>query len=100
MTATDEDWLWDPFDFEEGVIREYGNQAVDGTLALTVVGSPMPVVPKIIVSADMQVAFGGESYRLKSGENYLPDIEIKEGEHVPIFTGHGTVTVSYRGGSL
>lgn len=100
LTATDEDWLWDPFDFEEGVIREYGNQAVDGTLALTVVGSPMPVVPKIIVSADMQVAFGGESYRLKSGENYLPDIEIKEGEHVLIFTGHGTVTVSYRGGSL
>ena len=100
LTATDEDWLWDPFDFEEGVIREYGNQAVDGTLALTVVGSPMPVVPKIIVSADMQVLFGGESYRLKAGENYLPDIEIKEGEHVLTFTGHGTVTVSYRGGSL
>lgn len=100
LTATDEDWLWDPFDFDEGVIREYGNQTVDGALVLTVVGSPMPVVPKIIVSADMQVEFGGELYRLKAGENYLPDIEIKEGEHVLTFTGHGTVTVSYRGGSL
>lgn len=42
LTATDEDWLWDPFDFEEGVIKEYGNQNVDGTLVLTVIGSPMP----------------------------------------------------------
>lgn len=100
LTATDEDWLWDPFDFVEGVIKEYGNLAVAGRLELTVIGSPMPVVPKITVSADMQMGFEGESYDLKAGENYIPDIEIKAGEHMMVFTGNGTVTVSYRGGSL
>ena len=100
LTATDEDWLWDPFDFEEGVIKEYGNQNVDGTLVLTVIGSPMPVVPRITVSSDMQVEFEGERFDLKAGENYLPDIEIKDGEHVMTFMGHGVATVSYRGGSL
>jgi len=48
----------------------------------------------------MQVEFEGERFDLKAGENYLPDIEIKDGEHVMTFTGHGIVTVSYRGGSL
>ena len=73
---------------------------MDGRFALTVIGSPMPVVPRITVSSDMQVEFAGEMFDLKMGENYLPDIEIKDGEHVMTFTGHGTVTVSYRGGSL
>lgn len=100
LTATDEDWLWDPLDFEEGSIKEYGNLVVDGTLTLTVIGSPMPVVPNIIVSSDMKVNFDGEIYELKRGENYLPDIEIKDGEYMMTFTGHGIATVSYRGGSL
>ena len=40
----------------------------------------------------MQVEFEGERFDLKAGENYLPDIEIKDGEHVMTFTGHGIVT--------
>lgn len=100
LTATDEEWLWDPFDFEEGVIKEYGNLTVEGSLSLTVIGSPMPVVPEITVSSGMRVEFEGEEFVLKPGKNYLPDIEIKNGEHVLNFTGNGTVTVSYRGGSL
>ena len=29
ITSSTEDWLWDPFDFEIGVIREYKNMTVD-----------------------------------------------------------------------
>ena len=68
---------------------------------------PAPQVIKPIVPVQnnlpflsMQVEFEGERFDLKAGENYLPDIEIKDGEHVMTFTGHGIVTVSYRGGSL
>lgn len=100
LTASDDDWLWDPFDFEEGIIRDYKDLSVDGTLTLPVIGSPMWIVPRITVSSDMQVEYEGVTYQLKAGENYLPDIEIKDGEHVMIFRGKGTVTVSYRGGSL
>lgn len=100
FTATDEEWIWDPFDLEDGIIREYGNMQVSGSMTLVALGSPMPVVPEIITSADMQVTFGGITYELKAGTNYFPDIEIKEGDNEMIFTGNGTVTVSYRGGSL
>lgn len=94
------DWLWDPFDLDDGVIREYGDLEVNGTLNLTVIGSSMATVPEIIVSAAMNVEYEGEIYELSEGVNYIPDIEIKEGEHTMTFTGNGTVTVSYRGGSL
>ena len=94
------DWLWDPFDLENGVIREYGNLAVNGTLELTVIGSPMSTVPEITVSAAMTVAYNGEAYDLLPGLNYLPDLEITEGEYTMTFTGNGTVSVLYRGGSL
>lgn len=100
FTASDEEWLWDPFDLEDGVIREYANLTVNGSLKLTVIGSPMSTVPKIIASAAMTVEYEGETYQLEAGENYLPEVEITEGEHTMTFTGNGTVSVSYRGGSL
>lgn len=100
FTATDDDWLWDPFDFETGVIREYGSMAVNGRLDFVALGSPMPVVPEIIVSSAMQVTFDGITYQLRSGTNYFPDIEVREGDNPMVFTGNGTVTVKYRGGSL
>ena len=94
------DWLWDPFDLDDGIIREYGNLTVNGTLDLTVIGSPMSTVPEITVSTAMTVEYEGETYDLLPGLNYLPDLEITEGEHTMIFTGNGTVSVLYRGGSL
>lgn len=100
FTASDEDWLWDPLDFETGVIREYGNLNVNGSLLLTAMGSPMPVIPKITVSSAMTVTFNGTVYNLKTGTNYFPDIEIRDGDNTMLFTGNGTVSVSYRGGSL
>lgn len=100
ITASDEDWLWDPFNLENGVIREYGNIAVSGNKTVTVIGSPMPVVPKFIASGAMTLTFEGEQYELKRGENYFPDLEIKDGEHQLYFSGNGTVSIIYRGGSL
>lgn len=100
FTATDEDWVWDTFDFETGVIREYANMQVTGSLIFNAVGYPMPVVPKIVASTDMTVTFDGTTYSLKAGTNYFPDIEIKEGDNRLVFTGTGVITVSYRGGSL
>lgn len=98
--ATDEDWMWDPFNFETGIIRDYGDMQVSGRLEFTAIGSPMPVVPEIIVSAAMEVLYETVTYKLKTGTNYIPDIEIKEGMNQMVFTGTGIVTVRYRGGSL
>lgn len=100
ITGSTDDWLWDPFSFEAGVIREYGELTVDGALTLTVAGSARPVVPTITASAAMTVTFDGVTYNLAAGANRIPQIRIGEDEQVITFTGTGTVSVDFRGGWL
>ena len=100
LTASDEDWLWDSFSFEKGVIRDYKELEVNGSLSLNVPGTQRWVIPEITVSAAMTVSYDGKDYELKQGTNKIDDIVIKEWENVLMFTGTGTVTISYRGGIL
>lgn len=100
LTASDEDWLWDSFSFEKGVIRDYKELEVSGSLSINVPGTQRWVIPEITVAAAMTVSYGGKDYELKQGTNKIYDIVIKEGENVLMFTGTGTVTISYRGGIL
>ncbi|MFR3645696.1 MAG: distal tail protein Dit [Enterocloster aldenensis] len=100
LTASDEDWLWDSFSFEKGVIRNYKELEVNGSLSLTVPGTQRWVIPEIMVSAAMTLSYEGKDYDLKQGTNKIYDIVIKEGENMLMFTGTGTVTISYRGGIL
>ena len=60
----------------------------------------MPVVPKFICSADMDIEFNGSVFRLSAGETMNYDIILSGGENQLIFTGQGTVTIEYRGGIL
>ena len=60
----------------------------------------MPVIPKIECSEAMKVIFEGVEYALSAGVNYITDILIGNGEYHLQFSGKGTVTVIYRGGSL
>ena len=100
LTAGDEDWLWDPLDFETGIIREYGNLEVSGTYSLVIDGTEKWIIPEIVVSADMQVEFNGQEYSLKKGSNKVYGIVIKDGENTLRFIGSGTATVKYRGAVL
>lgn len=100
LVASDEDWLWDPFSFELGIIRDYKGLQVNGTLSLTIPGTERWTIPDITVSENMTVSFEGNTYELKKGVNKLYGIVIKEGMNVLIFSGYGMVTVSYRGGIL
>lgn len=100
LTASDEDWLWDTFSFEKGVIRDYKELEVDGSLSVTVPGTQRWVIPEMTVSTAMTVSYEGKDYELKKGTNKIYGIVIKEGENMLMFTGTGTVTISYRGGVL
>lgn len=100
ITSGDEEWLWDPLDLENGVIREYRNLTVNGNMTLVIDGTEKWIIPEITVSADMSVTFEGKQYSLKKGVNKIYSIVIKPGENKLIFTGNGTVTVSYRGAVL
>lgn len=99
-----EPWLWDPFDFEQGIIRDYNVLVVDGTLELEILGREEYVVPEIIVDSDdgsgMTVKVGSTTYELSDGVNVNPNIVVGETNVTLTFTGNGTVSVNYQGGSL
>lgn len=100
LTASDEDWLWDPFSFETGIIRDYKELRVDGSLSVSIPGTQRWVIPEITASNDLTITFEGKSYELKPGINKIYGIVIKEGENQLVFAGNGTITISYRGGIL
>lgn len=104
VSSTDDDWLWDPFNFETGVIREYKDMQIEGQTTITIIGSAMPVVPVLTVDSEngdgMSVLYGGHTYQLVDGDNRIPAMSIGPGEHTMAFTGVGTVSIYFREGSL
>lgn len=94
-------WLWDPFNFETGIIRDYRNLAVNGTLVLEVPGSSRPYAPTFQATAAMTVTTsGGTEYELLAGENVFGDLMIGPAGETLTFSGNGTVSVVYQGAWL
>nr|DAJ13502.1 MAG TPA: distal tail protein [Siphoviridae sp. ctqtA1] len=102
LSGSLEDWIWDTFSFETGIIREYGNIAVDGKLEFVICGNQKEVVPIFYVEEanGLKVEFEKTTYDLKNGENKLLEIIIKAGENKLTFTGKGKVSIDYRGGMI
>lgn len=100
LTSSDELWLWDPFDFEDGVINEFVDVEIDGEETVTLVAKRQVTYPTIATDSPMTVEFDGVIYDLTIGENKMYDILLPEGENELIFRGNGTITIRYRGGSL
>lgn len=94
------DWEWDVFDFDEGIINELGQLIVNGSRTIKLICRRKRMFPSFIASAAMTVTFGGETYNLKAGEQKIYDIFFVEGENELTFTGDGTVSIDYIGGSL
>lgn len=103
-TSSLEDWLWDTFNFETGIIREYKNLRVDGEMTMVIRGRRMAVVPSFIVNSDdgtgMSVTFNGNTYMLPDGASHVVSIRTVEGDNIFKFEGNGTVSIDYRGGLL
>lgn len=91
-------WLWDPFSFIDGVIRNYAN--IDSPGTVTIIGRREKVVPVFTCSAAMTVTYDSVTYDLESGVNTIYALALGEGEHILTFAGVGTVSVAYRGGAL
>lgn len=104
MKSSLEPWIWDTFNFEDGIIREYKDLTVNGTLTLVIPARRMEVVPEFIVegagSQGLQLQYNGNTYTLRNGSNIIPAIDLPEGENELVFTGNGRVSVDYRGGRL
>lgn len=95
-----DDWLWDPFSFQTGIIRNYKDIMVSGTRNIRIIGRDKVIVPLIISNAAMTVTFKGTKYNIVAGNNKIYDIEIFEGDNTLTFTGNGLISIDYRGGIL
>lgn len=95
-----EPWKWDPFSFRTGIIRNYSKRQINGSGTITIIGRRKQVNPTIITDTEMTVACEGQVISLQPGATVLYELQLGEGRHDLTFTGTGTVTVLYRGGSL
>lgn len=95
-----DDWLWDPFSFVDGLIRNYKNLKVSGFLRLVIPGTRKEVIPTIISDTAMEVEWKGKRYGVPVGESKLYAISLVEGDNILIFYGEGTISIEYRGGIL
>ena len=102
ITSSIEDWLWSPFSFIDGVIRQYGELQVTASRTLTVIGSPMPAAPRIKAdAAGMTLTYNGTTYPLTKDVWFTdPALTLGDGEHTFVFTGTGKISIDYRGGKL
>ena len=107
LCSSQEDWLWDPFDFETDVIRYIGTLTIDSSYVLTIPAGAMLTVPVINVTSitsdtlTVRSNSNNKTYTLSQGRNRFPDLLVCGSRDVNLtFTGSGTVKVDYRGGSL
>lgn len=104
MYSSMEDWEWDTFNFETGVIREYKDLVVGPRLSVVMIGSRRPVIPAFVVDTHdgngLIVEYNGSTYTLPDGTSQNSGIVIKDGESTLTFYGYGTVSIDYRGGRL
>lgn len=98
-TSSLEDWLWDPFDFETGVARDYSGLEVDGTYELAIDAADMPAPLEFIVTGNLTVEIYGKTYSLPEGRSTISGLAITSDTTI-IFSGKGTVSVNYKGGHL
>ena len=95
-------WLWNPFDFENGIAREYYKINIRNTKTVPLIGSDLIVCPKFTLeSGNMSAYINGKTYQLNTGNNVFLDVLIGKDSILNVtFIGNGVVTISYRIGGI
>lgn len=105
ITASNEPWLWDPFNFETDMITQIGEITVSSSETVTIPAGNMYTSPtficRSITSSTFKVSDGTTEITLANGSNRDPRIKVNGDKDVELtFTGSGKVQIVYRGGSL
>ncbi len=101
VLSTLDDWLWDSFSFRTGVIRNYKNLSIPESKVITVIGSPVPVTPKIKVSKAMTLMVAGKSFSLAANAwQRLAGVKVGREPTLFAFTDTGVVSIEFREESL
>lgn len=111
LKSTDE-WLWDPFNFETGVIQTTtfkdividSDDWVEKSFVKVLFGGA-PSSPEFVVASTdekgMDVEFMNRTVHLNDGINSVPEFILYGQTMYAIkFNGHGTVSIDFRSGRL
>ncbi len=109
LFSSTDDWEWDSFNFETGIIRDMKDMKVNEKLVLNFEGTRKSVVPTFIISSTdgtgMRIVVGGSaggkgSYTMPDGTTRNPAISFKQGYNYLEIWGNGTISIDFRGGRL
>ena len=96
-------WLWDPFDFELGVIDDpiQITLTVDSpTASCAIPHSAVPFVVSVVVSeigeTGLKMTVDGDDYLLQKGENRLAELLVSDNDLTLHFSGRGSLQVLFR----
>lgn len=100
LSSTD-DWLWDSFNFQTGVILVLRDILITSSKNSVLVpgggeATTIPIINVTRLTSPMTVSFGGKSHTLKSGRNRFPQIRVGREDVTLRFTGAGTINIEYR----
>jgi len=100
IVSSSDDWLWDTFDFEEGYINELSNLEIDGTETIVLIGDEKVSYATVTTDSQMDITYENVTVRVGVGTTTLYDFEFKQGDNNITITGHGTISIDYRGAKL
>lgn len=106
IQSYDEDWLWDPFNFETDIVATYSYSIpANENVTWIIVPSQEIKKPSIYTSAstnDVVAYFNGSNHYLTNGTNKYDWFTVGDSEKSIMFTNNGSssaiVKISYRGG--
>ena len=102
VNAYGANWLWDPFDFETGVIYD-DTKTITGTTTVTVETLKMPVTPSFRANKAMTLTCEGNVYTIPADTDItFYELVLTEGSHNLTFkcSGTGTVKIMFTNGVL
>lgn len=98
IKTNNDQWEWDPFDFQYGVIDPISFSISNTSKSVTIDGrgAPFPVMVNVTsIGSSLTMKVGSETYPLAQGINRFHDLLITKNTTL-VFTGTGTITVTYR----
>lgn len=100
ISDSGDQWLWDPFNFETGVIKTYNEDSMKFNASgnsFDVIGTIIPVMPTIFVSSACTLTTPKGTFQLKSGSNKDPRILVYPGTQRWTFSGNtGSAAIYFR----
>ena len=100
IQSSAEEWLWDPFDFENGIINELKDIVVSTSETISLIADEQLSYASITTDAQVTVTYDGKSVTCGIGTTTLYDFEFVPGVNLITITGNATITITYRGARL